>query len=174
MKKLSLLILPISLLLLIGCDKSVQSQMQQYMEFYYPTTGKFFYEITFDWGTYTIDTEAALDDEVYKDSQPYRGYITMRPNVETTPAGEELFIFIITPEGEVWKSQDFSIEQTKTREEVIEETTEHGTSTSTTTINSTSEPIIDRFWANKKAWTKYGELKSDDGKGVTLLLENEK
>ncbi len=144
--------------------------MQQYMEFYYPTTGKFFYQITFDWGNYTIDTEVSLDEEVHKKSVVYKGYITMRPNVNKTPEGEELLIFLITPKGQVWASKDFSIPESKSRQEVVEEKTEYGKSTSTTTINSTSEPIIDNFLNAKESWSKYGELKSNDGKNFTVHL----
>ncbi len=174
MKKLFLLLFPISLLFLTACDKTVQSQMNTYMEFYYPTTGKFFYQITFDWGYYTIDTEAAIDEEVEKESEPYKGYITMRPDIEIAPSGEVLFIYVITPEGQVWSSREFSIPQTITRQVIIEEKTEYGTSTSTTTITSSSEPIIDHFIENPLAWKKYGELQSKDGKKFSLHLIEEK
>lgn len=168
MKKL--LLLSFTFLLFLGCEKSVKTQMHQYMEFYYPTTGKFYYEIMFDWGYYTIDTEYALQDSVDESSIAYKGYITMRPNSQQSLKAEPLFIYLITPAGEVWESQDFSIPETKTREVVVEEKTEYGTSTSTSTINSGSEPIIDHFMVNKTAWTKYAELKSNNGKKFSLHL----
>ena len=97
----------------------------------------------------------------------------MRPNVEITPAKEALFIYLITPAGEVWHSREFSIPENVSRQVVVEEKTDFGTSTTTTTINSSSEPIIDHFKKNETSWTKYGDLKSNDGQKFSLHLLKE-
>ena len=40
--------------LLAGCEESLDDQMTEYMEFYYPSSGAFWYDIAFDWGSYLI------------------------------------------------------------------------------------------------------------------------
>ena len=165
----SLLILAVGL---TGCSKSVESQIQEYLEFYYPSSGIFFYQIDFDWGSYMIDTGASADEELNPDSELYRGYITARTSAETTPEGEKLYTYLVTPKGNVWITESKDIPETKTRQEVIEEKTDYGTSTSTTTITSSSEPVIDYFLQNKDAWKKYGTLKTTDGSNYSLELEN--
>ena len=57
------------------------------------------------------------------------------------------------------------------REEIVTKETDYGTSTNTTTINSTLEPVVDHFRTNKSDWQKYGKLTSSNGKS-TLELEN--
>ena len=156
---------------LTGCSKSVESQMQQYLEFYYPTTGTYFYQIDFEWGSYMIDTGASADEELHHDSELYRGYITARTALATTPQGEKLYTYLVTPKGTVWITDATDIAESKTRQEVVEEKTTYGTSTSTTTITSSSEPVIDHFLQNKQAWKKYGAMKSTDGKNYSLELE---
>lgn len=171
MLKLFKFVAIISIFGLAGCTKSVESQMQEYLEFYYPSSGTFYYQIAFEWGDYIIDTGASADEELHSDSELYRGYITARTSVAVTPDGEKLKTYLITPKGDVWITDVTDIAETKTRKEVIEEKTDFGTSTSTTTINSSSEPVIDHFLANKDAWKRYGTLKSRDGKSYSLELE---
>ena len=161
----------VSLFGLLGCTKTVESQMQEYVEFYYPTSGTFFYQIAFEWGDYVIDTGASADEEIHPDSELYRGYITARTSSTVTPDGEKLYTWLVTPKGDVWITETRDIPETKTRKEVVEEKVQGGTSISTTTINSASEPVIDHFLENKDAWTKYGTLKSGDGKNYSLELE---
>jgi hypothetical protein len=159
---------------LTGCTKTVESQMQDYLEFYYPTSGIYNYQISFEWGDYTIDTGASADEDLHPDSELYRGYITARTSILTTPEGEKLHTYLVTPKGEVWITDAGDIPETKTRQEVVIEKTDGGTSTSTTTINSSSEPVIDHFLNHKEAWKKYGTLKSTDGKNYSLELETKK
>ena len=159
---------------LMGCSKTVESQMQEYLEFYYPTSGIYYYQINFEWGDYMIDTGASADEELHPDSELYRGYITARTSVAVTPEGEKLYTYLVTPKGEVWRTDAGDIAETKSRQEVVIEKTDSGTSTSTTTINSTSEPVIDHFLNHKEAWQKYGTLKSTDGKSYSLELETKK
>ena len=161
----------ISVFNFLSCSKTVESQMQEYIEFYYPTSGTFYYQIAFEWGDYVIDTGASFEEELHADSELYRGYITARTSVAATPDGEKLRTYLVTPKGDVWTTEATDIAETKSREEVVEEKTDYGTSTSTTTINSSSEPVIDHFLANKDAWKKYGTLKSSDGKNYSLELE---
>lgn len=159
-----------SLLLLQGCSKTVESQMQEYLEFYYPSSGSFYYQIVFEWGDYVIDTGAIPDEVVHPDSEKYKGYITARTSLSTTPDGEELKSYLVTPSGEVWTTTARDIPERSEREEVTEEKTQYGTSTSTTTINSSLEPLVDDFLISKSGWKKYGILKSSGGKS-TLVLE---
>lgn len=160
----------ISLFAFWGCTKTVETQMQEYLEFYYPTTGTNNYQIVFDWGNYIIDTGASADEELHPDSKIYRGYITARTNNRQTPDGEKLKTYLVTPKGDVWTTEATDIPETKARQEVTEEKTDQGTTTTTTTINSSSEPVIDYFLAHKEAWKKYGILKSSDGKKYKLDL----
>ena len=156
---------------LIGCSKTVESQMQEYLVFYFPSSGTFFYQIAFDWGDYTIETGASADEELHPDSELYRGYITARTSLSVTPEGEKLHTYLVTPKGDVWITDAKDIPETKTRQEVVEEKTEYGTSTSTTTINSSSEPVIDYFFSNKDNWKKYGVIQTTDGQNYRLELE---
>jgi hypothetical protein len=156
---------------LMSCTKTVESQMQEYLEFYFPSTGTYYYQIDFDWGTYTIETGASADEELHPDSELYRGYITARTPLTVTPQGEKLYTYLVTPKGDVWITDATDIPESKTRQEVVEEKTESGTSTSTTTITSSSEPVIDYFFSHKDAWKKYGTLKTIDGKTYSLELE---
>jgi len=174
MSRLFKLVTLISVFGLIGCSKTVESQMQEYIEFYYPSSGTFFYQIAFEWGDYMIDTGASSDEELHPDSELFRGYITARTSSTSTPEGEKLYTYLVTPKGDVWITEATDIPETITRQEIIEEKTDYGKSTSTTTINSSSEPVIDHFLKNKDAWTKYGTLKSSDGKSYSLELENKK
>ena len=148
-------ILPLAPLVIIGgCSESTEEQMEKYLEFYFPSTGSYFYEIKFDWGTYLIVTEAKPGEEVHDDSKPYRGFVTMRPSV--AGAGEESFpIYLVTPQGEVWTSNRHdAIPKEKQRKEVVVD----GSSTMTSTITSASEPVIDDFLANKAQWKRHGSL----------------
>ena len=40
---------------LVSCAKTVETQIQKYLEFYFPSSGTYYYQIDFDWGTYTIE-----------------------------------------------------------------------------------------------------------------------
>lgn len=142
-----------------GCTKTTEGQMQEYIEFYYPTSGEFTYIIEFEWGEYEIFTGAKMDKEMHVDSEPFKGFITFRPMVTDASFKETVPAYLITPDGEVWKSiQLDAIPETTMREEVIEKKTEYGTSTQTRTINSSSEPLILSFKNNKEIWEKYGTL----------------
>jgi len=156
------------LFILVSCTKTVETQMQKYLEFYYPTTGTNYYEIAFDWGDYIIDTGASADEELHSDSEPYRGYVTARTSVTATPDGEKLYTYLVTPKGDVWITEAKDIAESSDRQEVVEEKTDYGTSTSTTTINSTLEPVVDHFLKHKESWKKYGSLKSSNGKNYTF------
>lgn len=154
--KLLHVLLPFCLLLLTGCGpKSTQDMVDQYLEFYYPSTGDFFYQIVFDWGEYLIMTHAKVDEEVHPDSEPYRGYITFRPSTATDDKGQPVMIYLVTPDGDVWMHpNDGSITESTTREEVVEE----GSMTTTTTIESPSEPIIQDYSRNPQNWKRYAKL----------------
>jgi hypothetical protein len=171
MSKWSKKIVLVFVISLTACSNNVESQMQEYLEFYYPSTGTNFYQIDFEWGSYMIDTGASADEELHPDSELYRGYITARASVAVTPGVEKLYTYLVTPKGNVWITEAKDIPETKTRQEVIEEKTQYGTSTSTTTISSSSEPVIDYFLQNKEAWRKYGTLKTTGGTNYSLELE---
>ncbi len=160
-------------LLASGCSKSTEDQMKEYIEFYYPTTGEYTYDIVFDWGSYVITTSHKPDEQVHPDSEPYKGYIVMRPSLKDG-SQSEFPIYLITPEGSVWThpaSND--IPDTKTREEVVTEKSGSVTSTSTTTINSPLEPAVDHFLANKNSWKEYGRLeKAGDGYKLRTQVSN--
>ena len=65
-------ILPLALLVIIGgCSESTEEQMEKYLEFYFPSTGSYSYEIKFDWGSYLIVTETKPGEKVHADSKPY-------------------------------------------------------------------------------------------------------
>jgi len=146
-------------ILLFGCSKTTEEQVQEYMEFYYPTTGEFTYSIVFEWGEYEIFTGAKMDEKVHTDSEPFKGFITFRPFVTNSAITETFPVFLITPNGEVWNTaQISSIPESITRKEVTEEKTEFGISTQTRTIESTSEPVVLSFINNKPIWEKYGTL----------------
>ena len=154
-------------LLVIGCGKSTEEQMREYVEFYYPTTGEYSYDIVFDWGSYVVTTSHKPDEQVHPDSEPYKGYIVMRPSPKER-SQNQFPIYLIAPEGSVWThpvSDD--IPETKTREEVVTEKSGSVTSTSTTTINSPLEPVVDHFLSNKSEWKDYGRLVKD-GDGYKL------
>jgi hypothetical protein len=153
-----------------ACSDTVESQMQKYLEFYYPTSGKYFYQITFEWGDYTIDTGHKPDDDVHPDSEKYKGYVTARTSVEQTPEGEKLFNYLVTPQGEVWITEARDIPEFSERQEVTEEKTNYGTSTRTSTINSSMEPVIEHFLAHKNAWRKYGTITASGGQSTLKLL----
>lgn len=138
--------------------KSTQDQIDEYLAFYYPTTGDFFYQIMFDWGNYLITTHAKPDEKVHPDSEPFRGYITFRPSVATDDKGQPLMIYLVTPNGDVWMhANDGSIPESTVREEVVEE----GSMTTTTTIDSTSEPVIRDYLQNPGNWQRYAQLTPD-------------
>lgn len=142
-----------------GCAKSTEGQMQQYLEFYYPSTGEFTYEIGFGWGSYGIYTMAKTDEKVSVGSAKYRGYIVARPSVAEDDKGNSLWTYLVTPAGEVWvRHDDGSIPAAGHREEVQRSEDESGVTTTTTIIESPAEPVIDDFLASPAAWTKYGRL----------------
>lgn len=154
-------------LLLAGCSKTTEEQMQEYIEFYYPTTGQYTYEIMFDWGSYVIVTGANADEELHTDSQPYRGYTAMRP--QPNPGGEKsnFSIYLITPEGDVVIiTSGGEIPELKSRDEVTVEKTEYGTSTQTVTIQSPLEPVVDHFLAHRDQWRAYGKVESVSGRST--------
>jgi hypothetical protein len=145
----------------------------KYMEFYYPSTSKATYEILFPWGTYVVTTEDPLTSEVHKDSRPYLGYITFRPIVSVPSKELQPSLFLITPDGTVWEHPfDQKIEKEKQRTEVIKKEHEAGITTTSMTITSISEPVIDHFKTNNDQWNRYGNLEIIKGK-TRLTLDNE-
>ncbi len=156
---------------IFGGKRSIETQMQKYMEFYYPSTGQFVYHVTFDWGEYTITTEAKLGETVHQDSKPYVGYITLRPKVVKPTSDINPAIYLITPTGEVWKTSDSDkIPKLKEREEVTEEKSNNMTTINTLTIQSVSEPVIDHFRAHPQSWARFGKL-INQGKKVKLSFD---
>jgi hypothetical protein len=163
-----LLLCFIALTILAGCTKSTEEQMKQYIEFYYPTTGEALYEINFDWGMYSIMTGAGNDDELSAESEPYRGYITMRPL--SNDSSNKLPVYLITKEGAVWTFEfPNEIAPVKTREEVTIEQHGSGTTTNTVTINSPLEAVVDHFASNPSKWKAYGKLRKN---GDSYSLES--
>ena len=142
-----------------GNERKLNSQLKKYMEFYYPTTGQFTYNVAFDWGNYIITTENALTTQVHNDSKPYLGFITLRPVVKDSGSSEKPMVYLITPRGEVWENSARSnIPQENTRVEETVEKTAHGKSTMSVTYTSVSEPVIDHFRTQPNEWTKLGQL----------------
>jgi hypothetical protein len=149
-------------LIFYGCTKTTEDQIIEYMEFYYPTSGEFTYNIVFEWGEYEIFTGAKMDAEMHPDSEPFKGFITFRPMVTNSEKAGIVFAYLVSPEGDVWKTAQFdSIPKSTIRKEVIEEKTEYGTSTQTRTIDSSSEPMILSFKNKKEIWEKYGKLTAE-------------
>lgn len=158
-RRIGLLVSLLAMFGLGGCAKSTERQMQQYLEFYYPSTGEFTYEIGFDWGSYGIDTMAKAAEGVSADSARYRGYIVARPSVAQDDKGNPLWTYLVTPEGEVWvRHDDGSIPAAGHREEVRRSEDASGVTTITTVIESPAEPVIDDFLAKPAGWTRYGRL----------------
>ncbi len=168
MFKLVMFVLFISVFGFLSCSKTADAQMQMYLETYYPTSGTFSYQIAFDWGDYDIHTGANATEKLSPEAGPYRGFITMRPSVAMTNNNEQLKTYLVTPDGEVWTTTASDIPATITRKEVFTKKTQYGTSTTTKTITSASEPVIDYFKTHKGSWEKYAALKSSDGKKYTL------
>ncbi len=105
--------------LLAGCEETLDDQMTEYMEFYYPSTGAFWYDIAFDWGSYLITTHDKMDEEVHPDSERFRGYVTLRPTVTAPSEGLDPKLFLISPQGEVWSiARSVDIAKSTSREEV--------------------------------------------------------
>ncbi len=156
---------------LSGCSKSLDDQMNEYLEFYYPPTGRFFYDIIFDWGKYVILTGDKLDTKGHKDSEKYLGYITMRPEVTKPNPELKPLIYLVTPKGAVWTiAPTTAIAKTSSRKEITVTRRRSSVSTQTTTINSPSEPVIDYFLTNRKKWSAYGQLtRSGDGSDLELV-----
>lgn len=144
---------------LAGCGpKTTQNMVDEYLAFYYPTTGDFFYQIVFDWGEYLITTHARPDEAVHPDSEPYRGYITFRPSADTDEQGRPLMIYLVAPDGNVWMhANDGTIPESSVREEVIKD----GSMTTTTTIDSPGEPVIQSYLQTPGAWQRYAQLIPD-------------
>lgn len=142
-----------------GQSKKTEKMMQDYLAFYFPATGESFYEITFDWGSYTFITGAGPDDELHPDSEPYRGFVTARPSPLNSDEGE-MPSFLITPKGEVWvhQEQEGEIPEYNSREEKVVEKDKYGTTTTTTTIQSPLEPLVDHFKEHPEGWNKYGVI----------------
>jgi hypothetical protein len=151
-------------------SKITEAMMQKYIEFYYPTTSGTMYEIAFRWGTYVITTGAGPDEELHKDSKPYRGYITMRAFIREGSAQKGFPIYLITPDGSVWTHEETpDIPAETSRDEVTVEKTKYGTSTETVTIRSGLEPIVGHFKANRKTWKLYGKVERAEGGSVLKL-----
>ncbi|MCB0281593.1 MAG: hypothetical protein KDF60_03360 [Calditrichaeota bacterium] len=166
MKSATIAVLFISILTITACEKTLEEQMQEYLEFYFPTTGQNSYEIVFEWGHYTISTGATANEELHPDSEPYRGYITMRPVISDSSKVQNLPTYLVTPKGEVWRSFNTKeIRASSHREEITVEKTDTATNTTTVTIESVSEPVIDNFQENRQNWEKYGKLEAAVGGG---------
>ena len=151
-----------SSILLMGCEESLDDQMTEYMEFYYPASTESYYDIVFDWGSYLIYTHDRPGAEVHADSAKYLGYITLRPEVATPAEGLDPQVYLIAPDGEVWSiERSVDIAKRSERQEVTVERLQGSTSTMTRTINSTSEPVIDHFLVDQSAWNRYGTMVAD-------------
>ena len=139
--------------------------VQEYMEFYYPSTGKITYNIVFDWGEYIITTENVQTSDVHDDSKPYLGYITFRPEVAKKSSEPNQPFYLITPEGEVWENvSGRDIPKISERTEITKKKTAIGTSTQTLTFRSGSEPIINHFRTHPEQWRRYGKLHRNGNK----------
>jgi hypothetical protein len=122
---------------------------------------------------YIITTEDPLASEVHEDSRPYLGFITFRPMVSTPTSQIQPSLFLITPDGTVWEHPlDQNIPNEKQRTEVIKKEHDTGITTTSMTITSISEPVIDHFKTNKHQWNRYGSLKILKGK-TRLTLDDE-
>ncbi len=140
--------------------------LKKYLEFYFPSSGRFIYEIAFDWSTYVITTHRKLDEQPHPDSRKYRGYVTMRPSLPEAE-GKPLLHYLATPKGEVWVIRDDAgiVKSRQRREEV-----KSGSMTATTIITSVSEPLIEHFLAQPSKWKKFGRLKiNPDGKSSSFI-----
>lgn len=147
---------------LAGCDRGPEGEIEDYLTFYYPTTGRVYYQMAYDWGDYLIETGPSADEELHPDSEPYRGFVTMRPAAGAAPPDPAFAMYLATPEGEVWRADTGTdIAETSQREEVTVETTDNATATTTMTVQSYAEPVIDDFLANPDRWTRYGTLTVD-------------
>lgn len=163
-----LLITLLALCRLAACGGDVpkggdMKTMKKYLEFYFPTTGAASYNVVHEWGEYLITTEAGPDDQLHPDSEPYRGFVTMRPYVA---AGRAIAppppVYCITPAGEVWTTADAAaIPAAKERVEVEDK---GGGMTLTTTIESASEAVIDCFRESCEIWTRIGALEVKGGR----------
>ena len=171
MKPLRIAAILLACTLLSACGKSLDDQMNEYLAFYYPASGKFSYDIIFDWGKYIIITEDKLDAEVHRDSEKFLGYITMRPEVATPDPELKPLIYLVTPKGAVWTiPPTTAIAKVSNRKEVTVTRRRSSVSTQTTTINSPSEPVIDYFLTNRKKWSAYGQLtRSGDDTELELV-----
>ena len=156
--------------MLADSTQLTEQMMQKYIEFYYPTTSASVYEIAFKWGTYVITTGAGPDEQLHEDSEPYRGYITMRAFIQPGSDVKTLPIYLVTPDGTVWTHESTTdIPAETSRDEVTVEKRAYGTSTQTVTIRSGLEPIVDYFKAHKNTWTPYGKVERSDGGNVLKL-----
>ncbi|MDY0110019.1 MAG: hypothetical protein RBT60_08805 [Candidatus Krumholzibacteria bacterium] len=157
------LVLPAVLLTACSVGNTGGGDMKKYLEFYFPTSGAASYSVVHDWGEYLIVTEAGPQDELHPDSEPYRGFVTMRPYIAAgrtvTPTP---LIYCITPAGEVWATADLAaVPAAKTRVEVSDQ---GGGTTLTSTIESPSEAVIDCFREQPGIWTRFGRLEVKGGK----------
>lgn len=158
-------------MVLFGCSKAPQEQVDEYMRFYYPAKTESYYSIIFDWGRYEIIPTDPVGSDVHEDSKPYLGYITMRPFIKTPPADFKPAIYVITSKGVVWSiGSDTDIPKDKQRNEVVVKKDKYGTATRTKTLTVPNEPIIDHFKTNPGAWQKYGTLKATGGTFSELTL----
>ena len=155
---------PFAILLLAACGGGggAVGDMEEYLEFYFPATTAASYNVVHDWGEYLIIAGAGPEEVLHPDSEPYRGFVIMRPlvtaNRTVTPTPP---IYCVTPDGEVWITTDTAaIPAVKTREEVADQ---GDGMTVTTTIESQAEPVIDSFRENRAIWTRVGRLEVGGG-----------
>ena len=108
--------------LLMGCEESLDDQIAEYMEFYYPSTTESYYDIVFDWGSYVITTHDKPGAGVHEDSQKYLGYITLRPDVAAPAEGLDPQVYLIAPDGAVWSiERSVDIAKRSERQEITVE-----------------------------------------------------
>jgi hypothetical protein len=157
--------------LLAGCSEmTTEQKMQKYMESYYPSSGDNLYEVAFDWGAYVIKTEAVGGAAAQGVNTAYRGYIVMRPRPKAKSTEQGLAVYLINPKGEVWKTGALAeIPLSKQRDEVVVIKEGNSTSTSTKTIHSVSEPVIDHFLDKKSQWRRHGVLERNGDKSTLKL-----
>jgi hypothetical protein len=153
------------LCLLAACGGAISGDrdMKKYLEFYFPTTGAASYTILYDWGEYLVITEAGPRDELHPDTEPYRGFVTMRPYpAEGTSVVPAPPIYCITPAGEVWTTTETAaVPAIKKRVEVQDK---GGGTVLTTTIESPGEAVIDSFHDDREIWARFGTLEVKGGK----------
>lgn len=142
-----------------ACSKNTETQIQKYLAFYYPSGTDTSYEISFEWGVYDIYTTEPAVSGPAGDEARYGGYIIARPTVDRATPGERYWTYLVTPDGKVWRRIDGgSIPASGHRKKVTVSNDGNATTTTTLTIESPAEPVIDDFLRQPEVWSRYGAL----------------